>query len=52
MLWGRFIYERAEICLWPGSLSIDTVHGDINLKALAVGAVFLLILDAQYYAGA
>lgn len=52
MLWGRFIYERAEIRLWPGSLSIDTVHGDINLKALAVGAVFLLILDAQYYAGA
>lgn len=51
MLWGRFIYECAEICLWRGSLSIDMVHSDINLKALAVCAAFLLVLDTEVLCG-
>lgn len=50
MLWGRFIYEYAEICLWPASLSINMVHSDINLKVSKGDAVFPLIPDAEYYA--
>lgn len=51
MLWGWFIYECAEICLWLGSLSIDMVHSDINLKALAACAAFLLVLDTEVLCG-
>ena len=47
MLRGRFIYERAEICLWRGSLRIDMVHSDINLKALAVVASYFSSLLIQ-----
>lgn len=40
MLRARFIYECADIRLWPGPLPIDS---DINLKALEGDAVLLPI---------